>query len=175
MEFTRSIASAALACSVLSLTACSEGEPSTTTSASESTPAWILASAPADARSVTDIKASAAEGDEVVLRGRIGGRHEPIGTGSPVFTVIDLGLAHCGQNEGDSCPTPWDYCCETPETITANSATVQIVNTDGGSIGTSPADHGFAPLDEVIVVGSVATRPDDRVLTIRATGVHRVQ
>jgi len=174
MHTYRLIVAASLSLSLV-LAACSENSSTTSSASSSDVPTWVLTTAPDNAETVLALKASAKEGDEVVLRGRIGGRMEPLTAGSSVFTVVDLQLPHCGQNPGDSCRTPWDYCCETPETIAANSATIQIVDAGGRSLDSSPAEHGFAPLDEVIVIGSVAPRPDDRVLTLRATGVYRVQ
>ena len=173
MNRIQMIITVALAASTLALTACGEGGPTANDTSQTATPAWVLTTAPAEARSITEAKADAEPGEAVVLRGRIGGRSEPMSTGSPVFTLVDLQLQHCGQNPDDACPTPWDYCCETPDTITANAATVQIVDADGNAIEGSPADQGFAPLDEVIVVGTVAPRPDARVLTVLATGVYR--
>ncbi len=137
-------------------------------------PSWVLTSAPAGAVAITDAKASATEGDEIIIRGRIGGRKEPLTEGSAVFTVVDLALPHCAQNPDDKCRTPWDYCCETQDTISANAATVQIVDESGRPISHSPAQHGFSALDEVIVVGVVAPRPNEQVLTVRATGLYRV-
>lgn len=157
------------------LIACGEDGSTTSDRARSNPPGWVLASAPEQAEGVKAAKAHASEGDEVVVRGRIGGRVEPISDGSSTFTVIDLELLHCGQNPGDTCPTPWDYCCETPETINANGATVQIVDNAGRAVEGSPADFGFEPLDEVIVIGVVGPRPDERVLVVRARGVHRVQ
>lgn len=139
------------------------------------TTAWMLSSAPADAQSVKEAKADATEGEQVVVRGRIGGRMKPMTAGSPVFVIMDLSVPHCGQIPGDQCPTPWDYCCEKPEDITANSATVQLVDESGESLDTDPADAGLKPLDEIIVVGTVGPRPSDEILTIRAKGVYRVE
>ena len=138
------------------------------------TPAWILASEPADASGVLDAKSSAVEGDAVVIRARIGGRKAPLSPGSPAFTVIDLGLPHCGENPADSCRTPWDYCCETPETITSNSATIQIVGPDGRPIAEDASSGGLKPLDEVVLVGTVGPRPSADVLIVLATGIYRV-
>ena len=64
--------------------------------------------------------------------------------------------------------------CEPRASITANSATVQLVDADGNPITADLTAAGFAPLDEVIVVGTVAARPSPEVLTIRATAIHRV-
>jgi len=129
---------------------------------------WLLASEPAGAVGVVEAKASAQEGDSVVIRGRIGGRAAPLTPGSPVFTVMDLGVAHCGENPEDGCQTPWDYCCETPDSIVSNGATVQVTGVEGGTL------EGLSPLDKVVVVGTVGPRPTPTVLTIVATGVHRV-
>jgi hypothetical protein len=130
---------------------------------------WLITNAPEGAVSITDAKATAKEGDTVVIRGRIGGRHTPINNASPVFTIVDLALPHCNQEEEDMCSTPWDYCCETSNTITENSATVQIV----GNGNIDPVAAGFEPLDEVILIGTVGPRPSDEVYTIQATGVFR--
>jgi len=138
------------------------------------TPDWVLTSAPPDAVGVGEAKASVQEGDEVVLRGRIGGRLEPLDPESPVFTLIDVSIPHCGELEGDTCPTPWDYCCEPAESLTANTATVQIVDGEGRAVNSSPAAHGFSELDEVVVVGLVGPRENERVLTVRASGIYRV-
>ncbi len=164
------------ATALLALNGCSDpAEPDQQTSAQSSGASetamhsWLLTSAPAGDISITQAKSDAAEGDQVVIRGRIGGRSEPISDQSPVFTIVDLDLEYCGQSNDDACGTPWDYCCETPGTIATHSATVQVV---GDSIGLSSA--GLEPLDEVVLIGTVGPRPDDQVLTIRATGVYRV-
>ncbi|MEM1165987.1 MAG: hypothetical protein AAGI30_06815 [Planctomycetota bacterium] len=168
------IALASLALAAAGLIACGERGMAAGDTGGGDARSWVLASAPADAQGVKDAKASAQEGESIVLRGRIGGRLEPITAGSPVFTVMDLAVPHCNQKHGDVCTTPWDYCCETPESLTANSATVQIVDASGRAVDESPDAAGFAPLDEVIVVGTVAARPTPDVLTIRATGLFRV-
>ncbi len=66
---------------------------------------------------------------------------------------------------------PWDYCCETPETIVANSdsyrARCQREPTDQDLVAA-----GLEPLDEVIIVGTVQAL-NGNVLTIHATGVHK--
>lgn len=164
----------ALAVSTLiMLSGCSESttpQAESSSSADQSaTQAWILTSAPAGDVSVTEAKASAKEGDQIVIRGRIGGRHEPISAGSPVFTIVDLGLEYCGQSNDDKCGTPWDYCCETPGTIATNTATVQV---QGDAIDLTGA--GFEPLDEVVLIGTVGPRPSEQVLTITASGIYPV-
>lgn len=170
------ITASVLVAAALSLAACDRKPATVAPAAANATTAadWQLATAPADARTIAEIKPTAAEGDTVVIRGRIGGRSAPITTGAPVFVMMDTAIPSCAENPEDNCATPWDYCCEPRDIITANSATVQIVDEQGNPITADLAAAGFAPLDEVIVVGTVAARPSPEVLTIRATAIHRV-
>ncbi len=156
---------------VLMLSGCAKEESPSGSSANGASATWLLASEPEGALSVSDARATVKEGDTVAVRGRIGGRREVLTPGSAVFTLIDLGLPHCGENPDDACQTPWDYCCEAQETITANAATVQIVDQAGQGVSGDLRTAGLSELDEVIVVGTVGPRPNDSVLTIRATGV----
>lgn len=150
-------------------------EKSETASAPRQSSAWLLASMPEGAKPVAEVKIFAREGDTVVVRGRIGGRVEPITKGSPVFIIMDTSIPTCDELEDDHCPTPWDYCCETPEAIAANNATVQLVTQEGAPLTADLLAEGLKPQDEVVVVGTVGPRPSETVLTIRATGVHRVK
>ena len=168
---TKTLAAAAL---IATLAACSESpsaeaEPINDTS-------WLAASAPAGAISVTEAKATAAEGDQIVITGTIGGRAAPITAHSPVFLIMDNALPSCADKANDHCPMPWDYCCETPESRTANAATIQIVgantNTTGQAITVDPISAGLKPLDIVTITGTVGPRPSPEVLTIKATQVH---
>jgi hypothetical protein len=161
---------------ILILSGCSESTsspkaqaPSTESTEQTTAHSWVLTSAPEGDVSITEAKSSAKEGDQIVIRGRIGGRHAPITADSPVFTIVDLQLEYCGQTTDDKCGTPWDYCCETPTTIATNSATVQV---QGDAIDLASA--GLEPLDEVVLIGTVAPRPDDQVLTVLATGIYPV-
>ncbi len=95
-------------------------------------PAWVLTEEPTGALSIVQARAEMQEGDQVVIRGRIGSRKSPMSSDSPVFTMVDLGIEYCGQTVPKGCKTPWDYCCESQETISNNSATVEMV--EGGEI-----------------------------------------
>ncbi len=154
------------------LAGCGQGTPAdgSAKTAPSGDAAWLLATAPANAVPVQSARKTAREGEEVVVRGRIGGRADPMSTEAAVFVLMDTKLPHCT----DGCAKPWDYCCETPETITAHSATVQLVGAAGGPMALDLASYGFRPLDEVVVVGKVAPRPSDAVLIIRAEKIHRV-
>lgn len=134
-------------------------------------PAWLLREMPAAAIPVAEAKRTAREGDQVVVRGRIGGRRDPMNADSAVFVMIDPAIPHC---EIGTCKTPWDYCCETPESITTNGATVQLVGDTGKPISVDLGKHAIKPLDEVVVVGTVGPRPTQEVFVIHATKLHRV-
>lgn len=162
---------AALAAVSLALLGC--GDSGSAPQPTAAPPAWLLASAPGGDQPVAAAKAVAQEGDAVVVRGRIGGRYDPISDASPVFVIMDLAIQHCDQLHPGACPTPWDYCCEPPDNVTANSATVQVVDADGRPVDTELSTAGLKPLDEVVVVGTVGPRPTEDVLTVRVTGVYR--
>jgi hypothetical protein len=134
---------------------------------------WLLADMPAGAVPVLQVKQTAREGDQVVVRGRIGGRSDPLSHDVAVFVMMDPVLLSC-RDRGGPCKKPWDYCCETLETITAHSATVQLVDDARSPMAIDLGGHGFEPLDEVVVVGTVAPRPNEAILVIHAQQIHRV-
>ena len=178
MNITRTIAIASITGLALGLAACKEeAAPTTggtTGSSAPTTAEWKLASMPADAQGVKAVKDSAEEGDTVAVRGIIGGRTDALSKDSAFFVMVDPGLHNECVGEDDHCATPWDYCCAVPEDIQTNSATVQLVDAEGNPLEFDLSGQGISPLDEVVVVGTVAARPTPQVLTIRATGLHRV-
>lgn len=129
--------------------------------------------APAGARGVGEVKADADVTGEIVVTGRIGGRPKPFVEGAAVFVIADAKLAACSDRPGDSCPVPWDYCCEPQEERLANMATVRIVGEDGKPLSMSLAGkHGLDPLATVTVVGEIQPRSDTSVLVIDARRIH---
>ncbi len=148
------------------------GGSSTSSDSGGKTPvSWLAAEMPAGAIPVTEARRTAREGQQIVVRGRIGGRRDPMTEGFAVFVMMDSALPACGEG----CKKPWDYCCETPDTIMSNSATVQVVGNGDKALAVDLAEHGFAPLDEVVVIGTVAPPPADSVLIIHASKIHRVK
>ena len=133
----------------------------------------VLSSPPEGATDVAGLRANAAEGERVVVRGVVGGRADPVADNRALFTLLDPSMQTCDKMEGDGCATPWDACCEPADAIAANSATVQVVGDDGrplrsglGGVG------GLAPLKEVVVVGTYRPSPDGKALAIDATGLY---
>lgn len=136
--------------------------------------AWVLDAEPADAKGVADAKLTAAEGEEITIHGKIGGRKDPLSADSAIFVIMDIAIPSCADNPGDMCTTPWDYCCETPDTITANNASIMLVDDEGKAMALNLRDYGFDELDEIVVVGTVRPRPSEAVLAINATGIYKV-
>lgn len=131
----------------------------------------FLASAPEGAKPITALKQSAKQGDEVVVRVVVGGRVEPLVEGRASAAIIDAGVANQCLGEDDHCKTPWDYCCTLPEDVTANLATLQVINQDGKVLA-SGLGPDIKPLATLVVRGVVGPRPDSQVLTINATGIY---
>ncbi len=132
----------------------------------------FLAAEPEGVQGVHDAKGAAKQGDRVVVRGRIGGGDEPFIAERAVFTIVDPGVKSCKDMGEDHCATPWDYCCETPESLVANSATIQVVGADGKPLKTGLRGvRGLDPLAEVSIVGTVAQRDEEGTFVVNAEGV----
>lgn len=138
--------------------------------ASETLPAGLIVDkAPADAKSVAEVRTEAADGEEVVVRGRIAGSEDPFTAGRAQFQLVDLAIKSCAEMEGDTCPTPWDMCCEEKGTVVENSMVVQVAGPDGRPLKTElQGVNGLKPLTEVQVKGTLRKSADGKVVTVDA-------
>jgi hypothetical protein len=143
-------------------------------SSPEALPASLIVTAePQGAKEVTEVRKSAADGDEVVVRGVIGGSTEPFVAERAVLQLMDRGVKSCAEMEGDKCPTPWDYCCEPKEQIAANSITVQVLDAKGQPLRAElKGVGGMKPLSEVSVKGKVKKSPDGKAVMVNASEVY---
>jgi len=147
-------------------------DAATTEAAAASLPEGLfLAAAPQGVESIAALKQTAEEGDEVVTRAVVGGRIEPIVEGRASATIVDAGLENTCLVEDDHCPTPWDYCCQPPQTVTGHLATLQVVDADGRILAADLSQR-IEPLSTLVVRGVVGPRPDPQVLTINANGIY---
>jgi hypothetical protein len=168
-----------LLCSLVLLVAGCERQTSPTGGAAVSPegslPANLILSAePSSALGVKDAKASSDE--ELVVRGRIGGRVDPFVAGSAIFVLVDKSLKMCNERHGDGCRTPWDYCCEPREDLIAGMAIVQVVGDDGRPLNVDLRGRsGLEPGAEVVVVGRRAPGEDAGTLVIDARGIYVVK
>ena len=136
--------------------------------------ALVLATAPSEAATITSLKQAIEPGAAVTLTGRVGGRANPFIDGRAAMTVVDPGaVAACDTIEGDSCGTPWDFCCESQSKIAAAMATVQVVDEQGmpKKVGLNGLG-GLAPGSMVVVTGTVSPNSADGNLIVDATGIH---
>ena len=154
----------------------SKSVPSGTTSnqlAAATLPASLFVDdAPSGGRGVAEIKADATATGEVVVEGRIGGRVQPFVEGVAVFLLADTGMKTCSEIHGDSCKTPWDYCCEPRASLAAKTATIQIVDAAGKPLRLDlSGKQGLSPLARLTVAGEIASR-DGGTLVINARTIH---
>ena len=132
----------------------------------------FLTAAPQGVQSMTDLKANAKEGDEVVVRAVIGGRKDAFVANRAVMMVVAADVTNACLVEGDPCATPWDYCCVPPEQLLQNMATVQIVGPDARPLSVDLNGVGqLKPLNTVVIKGTVGPRTDLSALVINATGI----
>jgi hypothetical protein len=128
---------------------------------------YFLSEEPASPKSVSDVKESAQDGDDVTLVGRIGGSVSPFVSGRASFTVVDTSFIPCNEIKGDSCKTPWDYCCDT-DRLPGSTAVIKVVDAEGKTLAMDPKKElGMAELQTVVVKGK-AKRDEAGNLTVLA-------
>jgi len=171
-----------IAITVLGLVGCGDDPKPATRAPSPATPQVVtetlptdlfLAAEPPDSKSLNEIKSTAKNGDRVVVKARIAGRKDPFVAQRAVMIVADLGFPTCTEaSPMDQCETPWDFCCDPGEVIASNTASVQVVGTDGRPLKTALANvGGLAPNKKIVIAGIVQKSPDDSAVTVNATGI----
>jgi hypothetical protein len=136
----------------------------------------LLSEAPAGAKDVAAVVKEAKNGDEVVVRGRIGGRAEPFVGDRAVVQIIDPAIKACSENPGDGCTTPWDVCCEPTDRLLAGSLLVQVLDADGRPLKAGlKGVGGLQPLSTIIVKGKAARPEGSKAVTVNATSLHVVK
>jgi hypothetical protein len=113
---------------------------------------YLLEKAPKKAAEVIALRKDAKDGADVVVVGRIGGRVNPWIKNAAAFSIVDRSLKPCNEIPGDTCETPWDYCCEAdlPKAtllVMVNGADGKLVKKDARQM------LGVKELDTVFVQG----------------------
>jgi hypothetical protein len=131
---------------------------------------YLLKTEPAEAQPVATAKKDAKDGDSITLVGRIGGSESPFVNGRASFTIVDTKLVPCSERPGDSCTTPWDYCCDTDQLADCTAA-VKLVDEEGKTL---PVDAktglGLKELQTIVVQGK-AKRDEAGNLSVLASGI----
>lgn len=131
---------------------------------------FLLSEEPKKPMDVIGARKTTKDKDKIVLVGKIGGSTNPWIKGQAAFTVADESLKSCSDS-GCKCPTPWDYCCETADTIKAASVLVSFFDANGKRIKIDAKKlFQLKELQTVVIRGKV-DRDDTGKFAIIATGL----
>ncbi len=130
---------------------------------------YLLKSEPEKIKEVIQARKETKDGEEVVIVGRIGGSKNPWIKDRAAFTIVDNSLTPCTDPE-ESCPTPWDYCCELDK-LPTSTAFIKVVDENGSVVKADARE--FLPLKELstVVVPGLAKRDDAGNLTVLANKI----
>ena len=133
----------------------------------------FLKEAPAGAGQVAALKITAKEGDEIVLRGQIGGQEKDVFNASRAMLMLaDMKLVPCNKIPGDKCETPWDFCCVPVNERNKSLAIVQIVDEKGKLLkATLKGAAGLDHLSVLVVKGKVAKNEAGNFI-VNASGIY---
>jgi hypothetical protein len=114
--------------------------------------AYLLEKAPQRAAEVAATRKDATDQQDVVVVGRVGGRKSPWVKNAAAFSIVDRSLKACSERPGDTCSTPWDFCCEAD--LPKSTLLVLVQDADGRIIKKDARELlGLKELDTVFVQG----------------------
>ena len=131
---------------------------------------FLLKEEPDKPADVIAFRKAAEDKKDAVVIGRIGGRTNPWVKNAAAFSIVDRSLKPCNEREGDSCPKPWDYCCESD--LPKATVLVMMVD-DNGKVVREDARKllGVKELQTVVVQGK-AKRDKAGNVTVLASKVY---
>ena len=130
---------------------------------------WLLKEEPSGAKNVTEVRASAGDAQDVVVVGRIGGSQSPLTKSLAAFLIVDVVAKPCNELPGDTCATPWDYCCEAD--LPGKTLPVRVYDDKGEIMATDARTLlGLKELDTVVIRGKTK-RDASKNIEIVAEGV----
>jgi len=149
----------------------SGSEPKATTAASVDGSKYLLAIEPEGAKTVIEARKDGKDNEEIVVVGRIGGSRNPWIEKRAAFSIVDGSLKACSDIPGDSCPTPWDYCCQTAQ-LPTSTALVKVVDGSGNLLNVDARELLKVTELSTVVVRGKAQRDDSGNLTVLASGIY---
>lgn len=166
---------------VFALAACTEKKdaaasstPAATGAAPSAELSKILGTAPTGTPvAIHKARGTVKPGETITLSGKIMGNASPFVAGRAAFILGDTEiLKACNEIPGDTCETPWDACCDTPEQKKQGTATIQVVDAQGRALK-EPLEGvgGLEKLSKVTVTGTVAKESSADVLLVNATAI----
>jgi hypothetical protein len=164
-KFNRVLVSAALVAALIGVTAsaivAADSKPQSVDKQ------YMLEKAPKKADDVNATRKDAKDQQAVVVVGRVGGRTNPWVKGAAAFSIVDRSLKACSERPGDTCPTPWDFCCEAD--LAKSTLLVMVQDADGKLVKKDARELlGLKELDTVYVEGK-AKRDKTGNVTILAS------
>jgi len=130
---------------------------------------FFLSSSPGEPVAVQQLKTEAKPGDEAIVRVVVGGEKKVFVEDRAVVKVVDASLKNKCLDPGDACPTPWDYCCATPEELQPHRATIKVTDEQDKTLKLCLKGQGeIEELKTLVVKGVVAVGSDNRNLIINA-------
>lgn len=154
-----------------------DAEKSTNTSGSKTTLDSIVtleSAGTASAQSIIEVRKSPEIGKKIVMRGKVMGRKDPFIEGRAMLLIGDDNvLTSCDIHSCESCPTPWDVCCEDAEDIKRSTATVQVLDKDGKLLRQGlKGIKGLKELSQIVVTGTIAEGTNANNLLVNATSIY---
>ncbi|MFK7910477.1 MAG: hypothetical protein AB8F34_07730, partial [Akkermansiaceae bacterium] len=146
---------------MLTLSACSEKKETSETpppSDGAEFASVMVSTAPENPKTIYSVRKVAKPGDTLTVKGKVMGAEKVLVDSRAIMVLGDSEIiTSCDQIPGDACNTPWDVCCDDPDTIKESTLTVQVVDKDGkllksGFRGVS----GIKELSELVVTGVVS-------------------
>ena len=130
--------------------------------------AWLPA--PAQPVPIPELRRTAQPGDEVIFEAKVMGTKTPFVENRALFVVGDEGtLTSCDIHHADSCETPWDNCCDTPDALRAGTASIQVVDDDGNVLRHGiKGIAGLRELRRLRIAGTVAADATEAAFIINA-------
>lgn len=158
----------------LALCQCNQPESGESETATGTIPDILTATAPAGAIGVASARTQAQPGEPITLRGKVGGKMTPLSETAAILVLADEEtITSCDDIPGDSCETPWDYCCEDSDKITASTATIQVRDADGKVLrSTLRGLGGLKELSHLVVSGTVDAASTEAALIVNADTIH---
>jgi len=132
--------------------------------------AQLLKKEPKGAVDVLALRKDVKDQQDVVVVGRIGGRVNPWVKGTAVFPIVDRSLKACNEIPGDTCKTPWDFCCET--NVPKATVLVMFVDENGKVIKQDPREMFHVKELQTVVIQGKAKRDKAGNVTILASTIH---
>ena len=109
---------------------------------------------------------------DYIVEGFIGGRKNPFAENRAIFILGDNTLETCDEKSNDSCPTPWDVCCEDRKKILSSTISVQVLEVDGSIIkGSLKGVSGIDSGKKIKIRGKLNTKSTAEAIILNAEAI----